>query len=119
MSSSAAQATVKWLLKYPSWSRKDPTKQTDGAKIVRIHFEGHVDGRVTWSIQPARMASAGSGQAVDTSALDLIEQALDQLRGRLEAEATVRRDQRQAAAGASVAAPPGPAAVGGDLGASE
>jgi hypothetical protein len=106
-STSPAQATVKWLLKYPRWSREDPTKQTLGTKTVYIEFVGHIEGRVTWSIRPVRMASAGNGEAVDMSALDTIEQALDSLRGQLENRARAERDQQLAAGGASAAAPPG------------
>jgi len=114
---SVNQATVKWDLEYQSWT-KDQT-ETLGKKRVRINFELHA-GRVTWSIQPFGMESAGSGEAVDTSALAEIQQALARLRGELEnaARARARRDEQPAAAGASAAAPPGPATPGGDSGAS-
>jgi hypothetical protein len=125
-STSVAEATVKWVLKYPSWSRKDPTKETEGTKVVRIRFDGHAEGFVTWSIQhrqaggadPMRMVSAGSGRADDTSALDTIEQALHDLRGRLQTAATARRDRRLAAA-AAAGAPPEPPSAGDDSGTAE
>jgi hypothetical protein len=114
-SDSVNQATVKWDLEYQNWT-KDQT-ETLGKKRVRVNFERHA-GRVTWSIQPFGMESAGNGEAVDTSALAEIQQALARLRGELENAARARRDEQPAAAGASAAASPGPATPGGDSGAS-